>query len=167
MQSSRLVGLVLVAANVAAAQTAPVKDWPLDTGSKVRVLSPALGPSFQSGYLMSKATDTLVIRPQKGAAFSVSTNQITTLQVVRGTHTNKAKYSLIGFVLGALGGAVIGAATYSPAKCTEGTFCIDLASRSFDTAAGAILLGGVGTLVGFVAGAVPKENWISVPLPTR
>ena len=75
---------------------------------------------------------------------------------------------LFGLLVGAAGGAILGAMTYSPSKCDSSvSFCVDLFDQGSSAAMGAVLLGGVGALVGFIAGAAPKETWVPVTIPTR
>lgn len=166
MRSLGLAALLTMFANIAVGQTTAVAEWPLDSGSKVRVLAATLGPHFRSGTLVSTSEESILIATGKNGDLTVPTDKITMIAVARGTHTSKAKYMFAGLVLGGLAGALVGAASYSPTKCTTGEWCFDM-GQEFSVAAGAILFGGAGAVVGLIAGASPKDNWISVPLPAR
>lgn len=158
----------VVASNSALAQTDSIARWPVDSGARVRVRAATLGPMFRRGTLTSATADSIVIQQPRVGRFAVGLDQITSLQVLRESHTEKAKYTMIGLLVGAAGGAILGAATYSPTKCDSSvTFCIDVFDRSSTAAMAAVLLGAVGGLVGLMAGASPKETWASVPIPAR
>ncbi len=152
-------------ANSALAQTGAIVNWPIDSGSVVRVSATTLGAELRRGTLISTTSDAIVIAPKDQTAFSVPTANISKLEVMRGTHTAKAKYALIGLLIGAAGGAALGATTYSD-SCTQGEFCLDF-GRGFAAASGAVLLGAVGGLIGVLNGASPKETWVPVLVPPR
>ena len=158
----------VVIAKGAFAQADSVVSWPVDSGSLVRVKAASLGPTFRRGTLTSTTTDSITLEPSRAGRFSVGLDQITSLQVLQESHTEKAKYTLIGLLVGAAGGAILGAATYAPGKCDPSAIiCIDVFDRGSTAAMGAVLLGAVGGLVGLMAGASPKETWASVPLPAK
>jgi hypothetical protein len=152
-------------ANGALAQTGTIVAWPIDSGSVVRVSGSTLGSEVRRGTLVATTPDSLVIVPKDQTAFSVHTATISKLEVMRGTHTAKAKYALVGLLIGAAGGAALGASTYSD-SCGQAEFCLDF-GRGFAAASGAVLLGAVGALIGTINGASPKETWIPVLVPSR
>jgi len=156
----------VLAFGTAAAQDVTGVGWPLDSGSRVRILSASLGARFREGTVAFASNDSMVVKPRKDSAFSVATRQITTLQVARGTHTSKARYALIGLFFGALGGAAIGSATYSPPKCTTGDWCFDF-GEEFATAGGAIVGALIGTVGGAIWGSSPRDTWVPVAVPSR
>jgi hypothetical protein len=132
----------------------------------VRVQATRLGPGFRRGKLRSTTTDSLTVAPLDATSFSVGLNEIQKLQLLRESHTARAKYTAIGLLVGAAGGAILGAATYSESKCDSSvSFCVDIFDRSTSAAMGAVLLGAVGGLAGFIAGSSPQETWIAVSLP--
>jgi hypothetical protein len=92
----RLKRILCIAAVLTAppsgAQEAPIADWPLAAGARVRILSPALGERQQIGNVASATWDTLVFIPVK-----------------RSTSTARSD-TLTGGVLGGLFGAFFGAA---------------------------------------------------------
>ena len=149
------------AAPVAAAQ--PVSDWPVAAGSRVRVLSPVLGKRHVTGSAVTATSDTLVFRAEReSTSTAIPTPNIVKMDIARGTHTNTGRFAFGGFLLGALVGAAIGAAT-TPPPCQN---CLDFSQQS--AALGAGLVGGVaGALVGASIGKRPSETWVPVALPTR
>jgi len=155
-----VVGLV---PGLAAAQNAPAAEWPLDSGSKVRILSAVLGDRFQSGTLISTRADTLLFRPAGGLTpFTITTPNIVKLEVARGHHQKKAKGALIGLLVGAAGGAASAAASYRP--CND--FCILDFGRGGTAAIGGALGGISGALIGTLVGAlVGADTWVPVAVP--
>ena len=137
-------------------------SWPLDSGSKVRILSPVVGDQFQIGTLISTRADTVLFRPAGNLTpFTVTTSHIVKLDVARGSHQQKAKGALIGLLAGAAGGALFGIAAY-PNPCTD--FCF---LNRGETAAIMGGLGGVaGALIGaLVGGFVLADTWVPVAVP--
>jgi len=169
MRAMRVVVIAASAlANTVGAQSSPTAGWPLDSGSKVRVVSIALGRGYRTGSLQSSTADSLVIRGQDVGSFSVATQRIDKLEVSSGTHTRKVKGALFGFVIGALGGAAIGAATYKPKKCPGVPgWCNEIFGQGFSTAFGAMLGAIPGTLMGLIVGSSPTDTWVPVKLPDR
>ena len=169
MKALLMLAIYAVAvANTAAAQ-APVKiEWPIDSGAKVRVMAESLGPTFRRATLVATTQDSIAIQPARSATISLGLDQIRSFEVLTDSHTNKAKYTMVGLLIGSLGGAVLGAATYSPSKCDASvSFCIEVFDRGTSTAVGAFVFGAIGGLVGLMAGASPKETWATVSVPSR
>ena len=151
-----------------AAQIAPSPEWPVPAGSRVRIVSPVLGDKRQVGSVHSATFDTLLFRPgaKDVSPIAIATPYITRIEVPNGTHTRKAKGALVGFLVGAGTGAIIGAASYKkPEPCGCIYFMED--SRSFDTALGAVLGGIVGAITGTIIGAGSTESWVPVAVPRR
>ena len=170
MRTRALVALwTFVLVKAAAAQDSPAVAWPIDSGSKVRVLSSALGPRFRTGILESATPGFVVIRPQKAGAFTLATGDIKRLDVARGTYTRKAAGALLGLTLGALGGAVLAAATYSPPRCDRNvdSWCIEFFDRGATAMLGGALGGLLGTFAGLIVGASPRDNWVPITMPAR
>ena len=153
----------------AAGQNSPAAGWPIDSGSKVRVLSSALGPRFRTGILESATTDFVRIRPQAAEPVTLATPDIKRLDVSRGTYTRKAAGALLGLTLGALGGAVLAAATYSPPRCDSNYdgWCMEFFDRGATAMLGGALGGLVGTIAGLIVGASPRDHWVPVSIPAR
>jgi hypothetical protein len=160
---------VLIAAlipTVASAQWSGT-TWPLDPGSKVRILSAVLGDQFQKGTLVSTKADTVVFRPAgQLTSFTIATPNIVELDLARANHQRKAGGALIGFLVGAAGGAALAAATYKPTPCSW--FCFVNMGRGQTAVLGGTLGGLGGALVGALLGAtVPAETWVPVSIPHR
>jgi len=160
------VGLIpALAATQSSSAQWPVTNWPLDSGSKVRILSAVLGDQFQKGTVISTKADSVVFRPASQLTpFSIATNNIVKLELARGSHQRKAKGALIGFLVGAAGGAALAAATYKRTPCSW--VCIFDFSRGQTAFLGGTLGALGGTLVGTLLGAaMPAETWVPVAIP--
>jgi hypothetical protein len=145
------------------AQPPVVPAWPVEAGSRVRILSPVLGKRYVTGSVVAATPDTLALRAAtKSTSTAIATPTIIRLEIARGTHTNTARYAVGGFLVGALVGAAIGGATAKPA-CTN---CLDYTQGA--TALGYGLLGGlVGGFAGATIGRRPTDTWVPVTLPAR
>ena len=153
----------LVVPTLAFAQQTSSGSWPIAAGSRVRILAPVLGDQAQTGSVVSATSDTLFfLRPKTSNSTAIGTPNIVRLDVSSGTHTNKLKWALLGFALGAGAGAAIGSATYRP--CTN---CFDMFRRSGNIAVGSFVGGVVGLTGGWVIGSRPSDDWVSVPVPGR
>lgn len=168
-EESMTVIRILIAASLmtpvlATAQMAPSPEWPVTAGSAVRIESTVLGSGLHKGSVVTATNDTLVFQPKAEAGpISIATPNIVRLEVARGQHTQKARGAMIGFFVGVGAGAILGAATYKKAECSD--FCIVPDSRSFDATMGAILLGSVGAVVGALMGSHPTPTWVPVAVP--
>ncbi len=161
----KLLSIVVLIPTFAAAQ-ARVPTWPLDSGSRIRVLSAVFGDQSQIGTLISTRADTVLFRPAANLTpFAVTTSNIVKLDVARGRHQQKAKGALIGFLVGAAGGAALAAATTKPPDCSNGCTIGDLTRGQTAVIGGALgAIGGtlVGTLIGALLGA---DTWVPVAVP--
>jgi len=158
----------LVVPSLSVGQVAPVPDWPLAPGLRVRVLSAVLGDKQQTGSVVSATSDTLVFLPAKQAAStSLSTPNIARIEVARGTHTSKLKGALLGLFAGAAVGAIYGSASYTPPKCDATTWCLDMFGRQFNTVAGGVLGSLLGILTGTIVGSRESDTWVPVAVPAR
>src|SRR6476661_6528219 len=130
-----LLAASLMTPVLASAQMAPSPEWPVTAGSAVRVESPVLGSGLHKGTAVTATNDTLLFQPKAVApAIAIATPNIIKLEIARGQHTNKAHGALLGFLIGAGAGAVLGAATYKKSECSD--FCVVPDSRSFDATLG-------------------------------
>jgi hypothetical protein len=155
-----LVALCLAPMGVAIAQSASAQ-WPLDSGSRVRIQSTIFSGKTQQGTVSSTRADTLNFRAGFGtASTAVGLHDITSIDVFQGTHSRKAKGAIFGFALGAGIAAAISAATW---KETNG---FDF-GRGGDAAVIALPGGLVGGVVGLLVGARETETWVHVNLPHR
>jgi hypothetical protein len=166
MRVARILVVASLCTPLLARAQSAIIEWPVAVGAHVRIESPVLGPGLQQGNIVAMTADTLVFRPMARDAFPVSigTPNIARLEVATGEHARKAKGALVGLLIGAASGAALGAASYKKPDCTG--FCAGLpSSRSFDAFVGAVLLGGVGAIVGAFIGARPTESWTPVAIP--
>lgn len=155
---------ILANPNRLAGQVDPVSAWPIDSGTRVRIVSRLVGARPATGRVVSTNLDTLVFRRDKRSTpMAVPTPTITKLEVARGTHTTKAKSSLVGFFLGAATGAAIGAATYRP-SCNG--FCFDLGPGAV-AAFGGVVGGAGGAILGALIGRRQSDTWVPVTMPGR
>jgi hypothetical protein len=153
----------LVAPALAAAQASVIPDWPIAAGSRVRILSPVLGRTVQTGSIVSATSDTLVFRRgAQSTSTPIGTPSIVTIDVAQRTHTRKLTGGVLGLAIGAGVGAIIGDVTYKP--CTN---CFDIFGRSGNVVAGSILGGLAGTLTGVIVGNRQFDNWVPVTVPRQ
>jgi hypothetical protein len=154
------LALCLVPTGVATAQSAS-SQWPLDSGSRVRIHSPIFSDNTQQGTVMRTEVDTLRFRPWRvTASTAVGLRDITGLDLYQGTHGRKAKGALIGFLVGGGIAAGVAAATWKQ------TASFDF-GRGGDAAFAGLFGGLAGGLVGFLVGAHETDTWIPVRLPNR
>ena len=158
--------LTLFAATLAVPTTAatqPIPDWPIAPGSRVWILSPVFGNRGATGSVVSATADTLVFRAAKeSTSTTIATPHIVRIEVARGTHTNTARFTIGGFLVGAMVGTAIGAATHHSPSYNS----LDFSQQA--AAFGGGLIGGVaGALVGASIGKRPSDTWVPVALPGR
>jgi hypothetical protein len=149
---------------------APSPEWPIAPGSRVRLVSPVLGDQRQTGIVASSTTDTLVFRAaaRDATPIAIATPNIARIEVASGTHSRKAKGALVGFLVGAGAGALLGAATYKkPKPCVGWCFYPFEDSRGVDAAIAGFLGGTVGAITGAIIGARPTDSWVPVAVPRR
>lgn len=155
-----LVALCLAPMGLAIAQSGRTQ-WPLDSGSRVRIQSPIFGGRTQEGTVVSTRADTLNFRPEfTPVSTAVGLHDITGIDVLQGTHSRKGKGALLGFALGA--GIAAGVSAMSWKKTSGFDF-----GRAGDAAFYAVPGGLVGAVVGMLVGAQKTENWVQVRLPHR
>ena len=176
MRLIRVVFALAIVAPVLPAQSSVIPAWPVASGTRVRVLSPMLGDNKQVGVAVSATRDTLSFRREKQPAYtSISTSDIRQLEISQGTHTRRLNGGLIGFLVGAAGGAAIGAATHKdPPPCTDLINCVAFSlvsplntSRSGDAILGGIAGGLLGGIVGTLVGSRAVDTWVPVAVPVR
>jgi hypothetical protein len=164
---SVLCAVALATPLVSAAQFPTRAAWPPDSGARVRILSSELGEHSQTVTVVSATRDALVVRQGAEPSRSLHASQITSLDVATGRHTNKARGAAIGFAVGLVGGAILGAATYQPCRGDFGCIAVPDFGRGGSAAFGAGLVGIVGAIAGTVIGSRSTDTWTSVTVPER
>ncbi len=155
-----VMALWLVPMGIATAQSASAQ-WPLDSGSRVRIEAPIFSDKTQQGTVLRTQGDTNMFRPWRGTgSTAVGLRDITRLDVHQGTHSRKAKGALIGFLVG--GGIAAGVAAATWKKTASFDF-----GRGGDAAFVGVPVGLLGALVGFLIGAQETDTWVPVKLPNR
>ena len=143
--------LFFLAATMAAQPN--LTDWntvkALATGADVRI---TIGSHMVRGKILRTTDESLVLTFGKGQ--EMFTQQEVKRVLLRGD-SHRGRNSLIGLGGGAAIGAVIGATTHK--DCTG--FCILYTSRGTDTAAGAVVLGGIGAAIGAL---IPTRSWLEI-----
>ncbi|HST07361.1 MAG TPA: hypothetical protein VLJ83_04280 [Gemmatimonadaceae bacterium] len=163
------VGLAATSA-AGVAQSAATVGWTPVAGTRARILSPVLGDQRQVGTIEAAAGDTLkFLGGDRRIDRWLRTSDITSVEVSSGTHTEKAKWAAIGFLVGAAAGAGLGAGTYTPpARCTDSLSCAVAASLSDNTGRMGATIGGCligalsGALIGTLWGSRQREIWTPV-----
>lgn len=165
MRTSISLVAIAIAASSAAGQSPEPARWPVDSGSKIRVIAPEVSRKPQVGKLVAFTPDTIVFRIGKDpTSTAVPVASLARLDVANGTHQSKLRDSMLGLFFGALAGAALGAATYKPPKCHD--FCFDL-GPGFDAAVAGTLGGIVGSIAGLIVGSHNSDTWMPVNVPRR
>ena len=146
---------------------------PAAVGERVRVATPVRYGEFRYvGRVVSLHGDSMsVLADGSDGTQAIPLAEITSLEVSGGTRTNGKRGMLYGGVIGAAGGAVIGAALSrkpGPA-CESELFCVQPeADRALDAVAGMVTGGVLGLAVGGLIGMSHRtERWIPRPLGSR
>lgn len=152
-----------MAAHSAQAQVAGASVPTVAEGTRVRVAAAHRGDAI-TGVVVRHSSDSLILRSDKDSGtVALPTAQLSRLEVSRGRRTQKVRGAGIGFLSGAVIGALVGLATYEDPSCSgEAWVCLDFGPQ-FDAAVGATLLGGVGALVGTMMGSRERELWRPAP----
>ena len=157
-----VVMLALLAASAGAQQVTLPPD--VQPGARVRATTPGAGSV--TGRVVAANGDTLqVLRDVARDTVKVAVSRLATLDLSTGRHTRRWTGAAYGLLAGATLGAVIGAATYRKQTCAPGQWFCDYPGQTGDMAAGAVLLGTVGTVVGAIVGAGTAETWRRVVPP--
>ena len=143
---------VVFMAGTACAQ-ANATDWNtvkgLAIGADVRI---TMGSRTVHGKVLRVSDESILLA--SGKAQEMFPQQDVLRVRLRGD-SHRGRNSLIGWGGGAASGAIIGAAAHQ--DCTG--WCIFNTSRGADTAAGAIVVGGIGAIVGAL---IPSRSWLEV-----
>ena len=173
---STLCAVALMTPVVGLAQIAAPEDPRVDVGSRVRVAAPVFGTKAkQVGTVVSVAPDTVVLR--LGATVpgrSLAIGDITSVEVARGKHTRKALGALLGTLIGAGVGGILGYSLYEEPKCPSDAFwaCIGPltpgpTSKGSNAMVSAVAGGIVGALVGTAVGSRQRDTWVPASLAAR
>ena len=165
----RFVRILCIAAVVApfpsGAQAAPIPDWPIASGSRVRILSPVLGDRQQIGNVVSATWDTLVFRPAKqSASTAIGTPNIVRIEVAKGKHTQMGKGAVMGFLIFGGAFAFMTNATYDSGCHPE---CLWVTTRRGETLAAGVLGGLLGAFAGAAVGGRQTDTWVPVAVPVK
>ncbi len=144
----------------AASQSARIDALSLQSGARARILGPAPDSKYTLISVVSTGPDSLRYSVyQRPDIQSLPWQRIRQMDASIGRHQNFWRGTGIGFLLGALGGAVLGAST-APGGPETG-------SPGFGAFAGGLFLGAVGAASGAVIGlAWRSENWMPVTIPS-
>jgi hypothetical protein len=155
MRPLALAGLALVVL------ASPSRSQTIQTGSRVRIVASSLPGGVGVGNIITSDADSLIVqreRPQE--VVRLARAEVSSIQVSAGHRRHAGRGALLGVLIGAGSGAVIGAMTWSP--CTG--FCfLEPDTRGASAALGAGVLGTVGAVVGTIAGVFSvSDEWQSV-----
>jgi hypothetical protein len=164
---SMLYAISLAVPTLSPAQTSSSPERIVQSGSRVRILSPVFGDQAQTGTVVSSSPESLVFRLNaESAPQTLSTSAITRMDVSIGTRAHKMKGALIGFATGALVGGIVSYATWQRPTCKDpnggfGCIAFDF-GRSGDAAFAAGGVGILGTIVGALVGTQHRDAWAPV-----
>jgi hypothetical protein len=162
------VRILCIAAVVApfplGAQAAPIPDWPIASGSRVRILSPVLGDRQQIGNVISATRDTLVfLRAKQSASTAIGTPNIIRIEIAKGKHTQMGKGAVMGFLI--FGGAFAFMANATYRDCHPN--CLWVTTRRSETLAAGVLGGLLGAFAGAAVGGHQTDTWVPVAVPVK
>jgi len=164
--SMRLKPILCVAAVMTAsasgAQEAPIADWPVAAGARVRILSPALGDRQQIGNVVSATWDTLVfVAVKQSTSTAIATSNIVRIDVSKGKHTQMGKGAVMGFLIFGGAGAFMSNVAYHDCH----PHCLWKTSRNSDTLIGGVSGALLGAFVGAALGGRKTDTWVPVAVP--
>jgi len=174
LRVSRLLWIaILLAASPLTAQNAPVSDWPIAEGSRVRIRSrmlgdwgPFRGAGYATGSVVSATPDTLTFRADGDSTTTaiLPIRRIANLEIARGTHDNKKFGAWVGALTGFVAGATI--AGLSRGSCGDAG-CPDGFYREASGTTGGLLGALAGAAIGAWMGRRPVDTWVQVKIPER
>jgi hypothetical protein len=140
--------LLCVLAGPALSQSVRIDALSLQSGARARILGPTTDAKYELITVASARPDSLRYSVDPSLATkSLAWQQIGKMDASMGRHTNVGRGAGIGFLVGAIGGAILGAA--GPSAVLWGIY-------------GGTLGGFGGTVIGFTQ---RTEDWIPVTLP--
>jgi hypothetical protein len=134
-------------------------------GTRVRLLTANYGDAPQIGTVAAVHGDSIVLRREhQGDSSTIAFAQMARLDVSQGRHAHPFAGLGIGVAGGAVAGAVVGLAAYQTSSCALPTLGFGCGLRVLgpgnNAAAGAVLGGAAGALIGLVTGSfIHTERW--------
>lgn len=133
------------------------------SGERVRVWSSDIARKSFSGTLVSLGSDTLVVRVENQMTpLLLPVNSVTKFEVLRSKNRfGIAKGAGLGFLAGAITGAIIGINTDTSGECLDSICEVNDFAALFYAAVG----GGLGIVSGsFIGASLKKEHWQEIPI---
>jgi hypothetical protein len=142
-------------------QSARIDALSLQAGARARILGPTTDTKYELITVASATPDSLRYSlDQSLATRSLAWQQISKMDASIGRHTNVGRGVGIGFLVGLIGGAALGAH-----QSWGGTRDYN-ELRALGIVAGGLTMGALGGLVGAVIGHAQRtEDWVPVTLP--
>jgi hypothetical protein len=137
----------------------------LQPGARVRVTSPSHDLRKHVMQVTEVRGDSLIV---ESATFDgpIAVRDITSIEVNVGIRNHFTRDALIGFGVGALLGAAIGAGAHDACSGEDG--CLIPVSRGASAGTAAAAVGAVGFVVGGIFGLFDiTEDWERLPMPAR
>ena len=129
-------------------------------GALVRITAPSISKDRLVGTVIATTADTFMLRPMRQAEpLAIPLASVTNLEVSKGKKRSIGKGALIGLLVGASTGAILGAALYEDCEICD--ISVNRSDWAF-FAGGVFGLGG--TVVGALRGARRTDQWQEIPL---
>jgi len=164
MRLGLATAFVLVVLPAAAkGQSVGIDALSLHTGARGRILAPTNDSKYTLITVISTSTDSLrySMEPRMDTK-SLAWQQISKMEVTAGSHSHVARDAGIGFLVGLIGGAALGA------QASKGSGREADQLRGLAAVVNGLLGGALGGVVGGVIGSRQRtEDWIPVILPRR
>jgi hypothetical protein len=153
--------VLIVLPGTAQGQSMRMDALSLQAGAHARILTATAGSKYELITVASAEPDSLRFRLDPNVASnSLAWQQISKMDASIGRHTNVARGAGIGFLVGLVGGAALGATTSG--CCNKEARQL----RAVATVANGLLGGALGGIVGAVIGSRQRtEDWVPVTLP--
>jgi hypothetical protein len=162
MRLARVTAFILIVLPATSkGQSTRMDALSLQTGARARILAPTAGSKYELITVASATPDSLRYSlDQSLATRSLAWQQISKMDASMGSHTNVGRGAGIGFLVGLIGGAALGAT--APGCCDKDAREL----RVLAIVANGLLGGALGGLVGAVIGHAQRtEDWVPVTLP--
>ena len=155
-----VVALVFSFAEISSAQ-----DPSLAAGTRVRVTAPAADLKNHVTIVSEVRGDSVTVGV-RGGSRTVAVSDITSLQVSTGQRRRVLVDAMLGFGIGAVTGAALGAASYE--ECEDWGCFLAPRNRGAAAAEGAVILGAAGVVTGAIVGLFHRTDiWERRTLPVR